>query len=78
MSQKKVVIKITSMTDVKVKQKAIEAVTEIFGVDSIAADLKKQEMVIVGNMDPVAIAKKLKKIGKIDILSVGPAKAEKK
>lgn len=29
-------------------------------------------------MDTVAIAKKLKKLGKIDIVSVGPAKEEKK
>lgn len=35
-------------------------------------------MTVVGNMDTVAIAKKLKKLGKIDIVSVGPAKEEKK
>ena len=35
-------------------------------------------MTIIGEMDTVAIAKKLKKIGKIDIVSVGPAKEEKK
>lgn len=48
------------------------------GIDSIAADLKEQKMTVIGEMDTVAIAKKLKKIGKIDILSVGPAKEEKK
>lgn len=50
----------------------------ISGVDSIAADLKDQKMTITGEMDTVAIAKKLKKLGKIDIVSVGPAKVEKK
>lgn len=35
-------------------------------------------MTIIGEMDTVAIAKKLKKIGKIDIVTVGPAKEEKK
>ncbi|GMQ05371.1 hypothetical protein CsSME_00050428 [Camellia sinensis var. sinensis] len=74
----KVVLKIMTMTDEKTKQKAIEAVADIYGVDSIAADLKDQKMTIIGEMDAIAIAKKLKKIGKIDIVSVGPAKEEKK
>lgn len=48
------------------------------GIDSIAADLKDNKMTVIGDMDAVAIAKKLKKMGKIDIVSVGPAKEEKK
>jgi hypothetical protein len=48
------------------------------GIDSIAADLKDSKMTVIGDMDTVAIAKKLKKLGKIDIVSVGPAKEEKK
>lgn len=47
-------------------------------MDSIAADMKDQKMTITGEMDTIAIAKKLKKLGKIDIVSVGPAKEEKK
>ncbi|XP_073001949.1 heavy metal-associated isoprenylated plant protein 39-like [Typha latifolia] len=74
----KVVLKILAMNDEKTKQKAIEAVADIYGIDSIAADLKEQKMTITGEMDTVAIAKKLRKIGKIDVVSVGPAKEEKK
>ncbi|GKU95289.1 hypothetical protein SLE2022_228630 [Rubroshorea leprosula] len=74
----KVVLKILTMNDEKTKQKAIEAVADIYGVDSIAADLKGQKLTIVGDMDTIAIAKKLKKLGKIDIVTVGPAKEEKK
>ncbi|KAJ0106260.1 hypothetical protein Patl1_17740 [Pistacia atlantica] len=74
----KVVLKIMTMNDEKTKQKAIEAVADIYGVDSIAADTKEQKLTIIGEMDTIAIAKKLKKIGKIDIVSVGPAKEEKK
>ncbi|KAE8784377.1 nucleolar protein 58-like isoform x1 [Hordeum vulgare] len=59
----KVVLRIPTMTDDKSKQKAMEAVADIYGIDSIAADLKD---------------KRLKKLGKIDIISVGPAKEEKK
>ncbi|KAK8941236.1 hypothetical protein KSP39_PZI009833 [Platanthera zijinensis] len=78
MAQQKVVLKLLAMNDEKTKQKAIEAVADIYGIDSIAADLKDQKMTVIGEMDTVAIAKKLKKIGKIDIISVGPAKEEKK
>lgn len=50
----------------------------LIGVDSIAADLKDHKVTVIGEMDAVAIAKKLKKLGKVDIVSVGPAKEEKK
>ncbi|KAL6123242.1 hypothetical protein ACLB2K_075764 [Fragaria x ananassa] len=78
MAQQKVVLKVLTMTDEKTKQKAIEAAADIFGIDSIAADLKDQKLTVVGMMDPVAVVKKLKKVGKVDIVSVGPAKEEKK
>jgi hypothetical protein len=48
------------------------------GIDSIAADHKDQKMTVIGGMDTVCIAKKLKKFGRVDVLSVGPAKEEKK
>lgn len=48
------------------------------GIDSIAADVKENKMTVIGDMDTVAVAKKLKKLGKVDIVSVGPAKEEKK
>ncbi|PSS34318.1 Heavy metal-associated isoprenylated plant protein [Actinidia chinensis var. chinensis] len=78
MVQIKVVLKVMTMADDKTKQKAIEAAADIYGVDSIAADVKEQKLTVVGEMDTVAVVKKLKKIGKVDILSVGPAKEEKK
>ncbi|KAJ7944898.1 Protein LURP-one-related like [Quillaja saponaria] len=65
----KVVLKIMTMDDEKTKQKAIEEVADVFGVDSIAADIIEQKLTITGDMDTIAVAKKLKKIGKIDILS---------
>ncbi|KAG6753521.1 hypothetical protein POTOM_043591 [Populus tomentosa] len=74
----KVVLKVLTMTDVKTKQKAIEAAADIYGVDSIAADLKDQKLTVIGQMDPVAVVKRLKKVAKVDIISVGPAKVEKK
>ncbi|CAN6569433.1 unnamed protein product [Malus baccata var. baccata] len=78
MAQQKVVLKVLTMTDDKTKQKAIQAAADIIGIDSIAADLKDQKLTVVGLMDPVAVVKKLKKVGKVDIVTVGPAKEEKK
>lgn len=46
------------------------------GVDSIAAEVKEQKLTVIGQMDTVALVKKLKKVGKVDIISVGPAKEE--
>ncbi|XP_011030113.1 PREDICTED: uncharacterized protein LOC105129657 isoform X2 [Populus euphratica] len=74
----KVVLKVLTMTDVKTKQKAIEAAADIYGVDSIAADLKDQKLTVIGQMDTVAVVRRLKKVAKVDIISVGPAKEEKK
>ncbi|XP_039818155.1 heavy metal-associated isoprenylated plant protein 39-like isoform X1 [Panicum virgatum] len=76
-AQQKVVLKVSSMSDEKVKQKAMETVADIYGIDSIGADHKEQKMTVIGDMDPVEITKKLKKFGKIDIVSVGPAKDDK-
>ncbi|KAF8032999.1 hypothetical protein BT93_D1787 [Corymbia citriodora subsp. variegata] len=74
----KVVVNLLTMNDEKTKQKAIEAVADVYGVDSIAADLEEQKLTVIGDMDFIAVAKKLKKIGKVEILSVGPAIEEKK
>lgn len=48
------------------------------GVDSIAANLQEQKLTVIGEMDAVAVVKKLKKVAPVDLLSVGPAKEEKK
>ncbi|KAJ0848179.1 hypothetical protein HanPSC8_Chr13g0554141 [Helianthus annuus] len=66
------------MTNDKMKQKAIAAAADIHGVDSIEAELKNKELLVVGEMDAVAVVKKLKKVtGTVDIVSVGPAADEK-
>ncbi|KAL5727533.1 hypothetical protein ACHQM5_000717 [Ranunculus cassubicifolius] len=75
---KKLILKLLAMADTKTKQKAMEAVTDIQGVDSILADTKERKLTIVGEMDPVQIVLKLKKIGNAEIISLGPAKEEKK
>ncbi|KAL3570377.1 hypothetical protein D5086_027626 [Populus alba] len=53
MAQKKVVLRVLTMTDDKTKKKAIEATADIFGVDSIAVDLKDQKLTVIGKLRQV-------------------------
>jgi len=48
------------------------------GVESVSVDMKDQKMTVIGDLDSVKVAIKLKKFCHADILSVGPAKEEKK
>ncbi|KAL9164519.1 hypothetical protein ABFS82_06G109500 [Erythranthe guttata] len=74
MAQQKVVMKVFAMTDDKTRQKAMEAVTDVVGVNSITATLNDQMMTVIGEMDTGTVVIKVKKkVGKIDVLSIGPA-----
>ncbi|KAL4602786.1 hypothetical protein ACB094_10G064200 [Castanea mollissima] len=74
----KIVFKIMTMNDEKTKKKAMQAVADVYGVNSIEANLNEQLLTITGETDAIAIAKKLKKIGKTEVVSVGPDKEEEK
>lgn len=50
----------------------------ITGVDSIAMDMKDKKLTVTGDVDPVIIVSKLRKICHTDIVSVGPAKEPEK
>lgn len=52
--------------------------TQILGIESLAVDIKESKMTVVGDVDPVAVIRKLKKHWSPQIHSVGPAKEEKK
>ncbi|CAL9100630.1 unnamed protein product [Musa acuminata var. zebrina] len=47
------------------------------GVDTIAADFKEQKLTITGEMDIIAIAKRLKKFGKFEVASVETGEEKK-
>ncbi|EMS66950.1 hypothetical protein TRIUR3_07647 [Triticum urartu] len=49
------------------------------GIDNMGVDVKDQKMTVVGSMDPVDVVAKLRKVFPgVDIVSVGPAKEDKK
>ncbi|XP_058105214.1 heavy metal-associated isoprenylated plant protein 39-like isoform X2 [Magnolia sinica] len=56
----------------------MKAVSSLSGIDSIAMDMKDKKLTVVGDVDPVNIVSKLRKLWHTEILSVGPAKEPEK
>jgi len=70
----------------KVKQYKIEMSNAInwmcvmicVGIDSISIDMKGKMLTVIGTVDPVSVASKLRKFWPTDIVVVGPAKEPEK
>ncbi|XVE57952.1 hypothetical protein DITRI_Ditri04bG0130800 [Diplodiscus trichospermus] len=50
----------------------------VSGIDSISMDTKDNKLTVIGNVDLVDVVSRLRKQAYTEILTVGPAKEEKK
>lgn len=74
---KKVVLKL-DFADEKTKQKAMKNISGISGIEAIAMDSKDKKLTVTGDIDPVAVVAKLRKLCHTEIVTVGPAKEPEK
>ncbi|XP_068635506.1 heavy metal-associated isoprenylated plant protein 39-like isoform X2 [Aristolochia californica] len=56
----------------------MKAVSGLSGIDSIAIDMKDRKLTVIGDVDPVNVVSKLRKVWHTEIVSVGPAKEPEK
>ncbi|KAJ9550785.1 hypothetical protein OSB04_014830 [Centaurea solstitialis] len=70
---KKVVLKVDAHCD-KDRMKVLQAVSGVLGVESLAMDLNAKKMTVIGDIDPVAVVRKLRKRWHTEIVTVGPAR----
>ncbi|KAL4561556.1 hypothetical protein LXL04_033723 [Taraxacum kok-saghyz] len=74
MSKRKIEVKV-NMHSQKCKTEVLKAVTKVAGIDQVSVELGKQMLVVIGDVDPISIVTRVRKIGKrADITYVGPVK----
>ncbi|KVH87609.1 Heavy metal-associated domain, HMA [Cynara cardunculus var. scolymus] len=62
----------------KCRTKVLKAVSKLSGINEVSVDLKKQVLVVIGDVDPVSVVCRVRKIGKrANIISVLLADAPK-
>ncbi|CAL0303357.1 unnamed protein product [Lupinus luteus] len=74
---KKVVLKVEFHDD-RIQTKTMKAISGFSGVESLSVDKNDKKFTLIGDIDPVQVVRKLKKLCHVEIVSVGPAKEEKK
>lgn len=74
---KKIELKV-AIDDEKSKIRAMRTIAGVQGVESVAVNMKDRKITVIGEADPVYLTIKLRKFGVTELLTVGPAKEEKK
>ncbi|KAI3676121.1 hypothetical protein L1987_85720 [Smallanthus sonchifolius] len=75
--EKEMKIKV-NMHSAKCRKDVMKIVTKLSGVDQVSVDLPKEMLVVIGDVDPVCVARCLrKKRWFAEIVSVGPKKDKK-
>ncbi|GAA0165571.1 hypothetical protein LIER_20946 [Lithospermum erythrorhizon] len=68
-------VKIDSIHDQKVKTKVLKVISKLTGVDNISVDREKRIVTIVGDVDPIKLVSKIRKIADcVEVVTVGPPK----
>ncbi|XP_042991482.1 heavy metal-associated isoprenylated plant protein 2-like isoform X1 [Carya illinoinensis] len=76
--EKKTVVSVVLLCS-KCRQKVMKSIATIEGITSIVLDPSKNTVTVIGEADPVRIIKQVRKFRKTaTVVSVGPAKEEKK
>ncbi|XP_028801403.1 heavy metal-associated isoprenylated plant protein 12-like [Neltuma alba] len=73
MTMKKIVLKV-ELHGERTKQKVMKITSGISGVESVNAEMKDKKLTITGDIDPVKVVEKLRKLCHTEIVSVGAAK----
>ncbi|PKI50923.1 heavy metal-associated isoprenylated plant protein 39-like [Punica granatum] len=74
---KKLVLKL-DLANVKEKQKVMTKVSGMDGVISVAIDMEKKKMTVMGDVDAVKVASKLRKLCYAEIETLGEDKKDDK
>ncbi|KAL9409765.1 hypothetical protein AB3S75_048062 [Citrus x aurantiifolia] len=69
---KKAVFKV-GVDDAKAKNKVLKIMIGLAGVESVSMDKEGKKLTVIGDIDPVSIVSKLRKLCHTEIVSVGPA-----